>query len=292
VIARLILLLLGLFGVKAALTELLFPSEPVPAPAVLILITLFSLLAIAAALIPFFGGKNWPAEKDVEGKTPSEIFRALYPILSAHLRGRKTAADALIQASRAPEEIILLRLNCEDSFKRPALAVLTNRRYILYRMQSQWVLRALKQIEWSIAKVPVFGDLLSMLVAPFAESYELITCPRDKLYEETMGFADEAVLAGRVRWTKRVDLHWEEVALEFGSVSGKKSVWSGKFEVDLFPRKLRRFFRAPPGFAVEHLAVRVAATHFLAIFEKRLTDLGCQVKRKETSFEIELPSQG
>lgn len=170
--------------------------------------------------------------------------------------------------------------------------MLTNRRYILYRTRAQWVLRALEVIERSIAKVPVLGDLLSFLVAPFAESYELVTCSRDRLYDETMGFADEAVLAGQVPWTKRVDLRWEEVAREFGSVSGKKSFWSGKFEVDLFPRKLRRFFRAPPGFAVEHLAVRAAATHLLAIFEKRLADLGCQVERKETSFEIELPTQG
>ena len=255
-----------------------------------ILILLLSLLAAIAAIVPFFKRDKWPKEKQLKGMPLPEVLAALYPALKvednlarALEKGRPSFVD--------PEEpeVVLLKLNCVNAAKRPSFAIFINKRYLLYRTKIQFGLILLKATGSALDKIPVVGGLVSMMVEPFEESYEVILAPEDPRFHETMGYENSALLAGKVPWHKTCDIALADLPKTVKSVVIKKRTWSGGLGVLFMPHSLKGIFIAPSNFNILQDGQFVAVLKLIECLGSTIANQGLMVKQDEGKVEISLP---
>jgi hypothetical protein len=252
------------------------------------LILLVSILGFAASILPFFKREKWPDEDGLAHKDNAEVLSALYPALSVHDRADNESLNELARMVKDnTEERVILRINCEDSSKKPTLAVLTNRRFLLYRTKRQWFLSILKLVDALLDKVP-FGGIAGMMLEPFGESYEVLVTPKHAVFRETMGYHDREIIAGTVPWHKVCDMSLGDIVAASRSIGIKKAFWPNRLKVEFTPRKLTAIFRIPPDFEIRPVAVRVAAVRLLELFKAEFPHLEYAVDSKSGNIEIEL----
>lgn len=255
-----------------------------------ILVLLLSLLAAVAAIVPFFKRDKWPKEKQLKELPLPDVLAALYPALKVENnlaqtleKDRQTAVDP------NEPEVVLLKLNCVNTAKRPSFAIFTNKRYLLYRTKIQFGLVLLKATESALDKIPVVGGLASMMVKPFEESYEVILAPEDPRFHETMGYEDSALLAGKVPWHKTCEVALADLPRTVRSVEIKKSVWSRGLKVVFMPHSLKGLFKTPSGFTVLQDGQFVAVVKLVEALGPTLTNQRLMVKQDEGKVEISWP---
>jgi hypothetical protein len=284
---------LTLLHIKVAPDPIIIHSQGVPESLTgNVFLLLLSFLAGICALVPFIKRYNWPKERDLEGKNIEEMARLLYPLIRLYDEPSKPLEeDMRLATAPGREELVIARVNGSDNRKRPILAVFTNKRYVLYRTHAQWGLRVLGLIGRLLDKIPVVGGILSMLIEPVAETYELMFIPRDRLCREAMGYDDAELLEGRVPWKTVCNLGWGEVVERSKSVSVRKAFWSDKLVVEFLPRRISGLLRVPTDFGVEQVSVRLALERLVEILEPRLIELGCAVQGGK-KIEVDLEFAG
>lgn len=119
---------------------ILLTQEPAPTStgSSIGLLAFFIFLGIVG-VVPFFEKKHEELAFNSDGSVRRESLHSRYPSLSVYDDRASSDFETAITraASQHDEEVVLLKTNCVDWIKRPALAVLTNRRYLIYRTRSQ-----------------------------------------------------------------------------------------------------------------------------------------------------------
>ncbi len=249
----------------------------------------FSALFIIVAILPFLKRDRWPTESELEKKDMDGQVSAVYPLLSIYDSRAAALIDAIQNGSNpvAPE-MVLLRINCEERSGRPALAVVTNKRYLLYRTDRQWLIRTMKLLkrllDAALDKVP-FGGLLGVLLDPFGDAYEVLTRTKHSRYYETMGYEDAALIGGTVLWHKCCDLPWRELRKQTKGITVKRHSWSEGVSLDFVAMKL--FAKRPPGFIVTQKIAYPVVTHLLEASAAWLAARGWTTKKDGTK-KVEL----
>lgn len=254
-----------------------------------VLALIIGLGATVAGLVPFFKRNKWPKEATLADKNTAEVLAALYPVLKVHGDVTNENLHDLIRAAKdTSREFVLLRINAIDSSGHPAHAVLTNRRYLLFRTKRQWFLSVLKVFDRMLDKVP-FGGLLGLMLEPFGETYEVLISPRHQVNREAMGYKDDELIGGTLPWKKICDLSLAEVVNRSKSIGIKKGMWSETLKVEFAPRKLLKFLSTPSDFEIEPSSARVAIGRLVSIFSKEFAWLKQSVEENASNLEIRWP---
>ena len=247
-----------------------------------ILILILSLVAGLAGVVPFFKRERWPKEKELEKIPLAEMLAAMHPALKVPLDTGLKLEEGL----QSQEEVVLLKVNCINTSQRPSFAILTNRRYLLYRTNIQVGLILLKALGSALDKIPVFGGLVSMLVEPFQESYEMLLSPEERRFHETMGYEDRALLTGKVPWHKSCEVKLADIPATAKSITIEKRFWSRGFKVVFMPLALKGLFKTPSDFIVLQQCELVPIVKLVSALEPTLAAHGCIVKQEEGKISI------
>lgn len=246
----------------------------------------FALLAGLVGLTPFFNRNRFPKAAKLAGADTSEVFRAMYPALKAHGSTDERLLEELEQAALAPDtETVLLKINCEDSNQRPALAVLTNKRYILYRTKRHIPLIILSKLGQLIEKLP-FGGFFSLILNPFGETYKVLVTPEKRVFREAMGYRDSELLTGQVPWKTHCSLTFAELTQHASGVLIVRQYWTNALEVSFAPRKLLRMWKKPPSFTIRQEGARIAIARLVDHFEEHLRARDVLVIRRKEDIVI------
>jgi hypothetical protein len=263
-------------------TLLIDPQYSPRSSGINILILSLSVFAGIAGVVPFFKREKWPKEKDLAGLPLPEMLAALHPALKVPV----DTGSQLEGSLQSVEEVVLLKVNCVNTSKRPSFAILTNRRYLLYRTNIQLGLILLKILGSLLDKIPVFGGLVGMLVEPFQESYEILLSPEERRFHETMGYEDRDLLSGKVPWHKSCEIAVTEIPKRASAITIKKNFWSRGFKVAFMPLTTKGLFKTPPDFIVLQETELLLIRELIGIWEPTLAAHGCAVKLEEGMINI------
>jgi hypothetical protein len=247
-----------------------------------ILILSLSVFAGIAGIVPFFKREKWPKEKDLARLSLPEMLAALHPAFKVPV----DTVSRLEGSLQNTEEVILLKVNCVNTSKRPSFAILTNKRYLLYRTNIQFGLILLKILGSLLDKIPVFGGFVGMLVEPFQESYEILLSPEERRFHETMGYEDRDILAGNVPWHKSCEIAVSEIPRRASAITIKKNFWSRGFKVAFMPLSTKGLFRTPSDFIVLQESALFPIRKLIEIWEPALATHNCTVKLEEGKITI------
>jgi hypothetical protein len=232
----------------------------------------FGLIGVLGVLIPFFVHESWPKEADLASRETAEVLSALYPAIKAHGEPANSDPRDIVQAARdTTEEHVLLRINAKDYTGRPAVAVLTNRRYLLYRTKRQLFREALKSVNKLLEeKSPLLGVVTQMLES-FAETYEVLVTPQRKEYRKTMECRDEQLIAGTTPWKKLYDMSLAEVVNQSRAITVRRAyALSKSLVIEFTPRNFSKILQTPPKLEIEPRSVAVAISRIVDLFRAEL----------------------
>ena len=296
-IARLLLLVVAGFIGWLAIHELgvtagiLARAEEDPLPAVASLLLLTTALFLGfVAVAPFFRRRTGPSPEELRDAPLRQALQSLFPLLAVGERV-EARSPPLATPHGAGPEIVLLKVNGEDSARRAVLAVLTSRRYIIYRTRRQWpriILTATKNL---IGKAP-FGDLMLILFEPFGETWEMLFAPEERRLHKVMAYPDSELISGAVPWRKASDLTIAEVVERAESVSVKRTLWSGVPQIEFMPRTLRGLLKTPPDLVVREKGIEPILVRLVDLFEPDLMRAGCTIERGNGRVAIDLRTAG
>lgn len=296
-IARILLLLVAGFigwlaihelGVSAGIFERAV-EDPLPAVVSLLLLATALFLGFVG-MAPFFRRRTRPSPAELRDAPIQEMLDSLFPLVAIGERvgGR---SPLLPPARKAGPEVVLLKVNGEDTSRRAVLAVLTNRRYLIYRTRRQWPQILLSATKNLIGKAP-FGDVMLILLRPFGETWEMLFAPGDRRLRKVMARPDSELLSGAVPWRKASDLTIAEVVERAESVSLKPTFWSRGYKIEFMPRTLRGLLKTPPDLVVREEDIEPVLSRLVDFFEPDLIEAGCAIERGEGRVMIDLRAAG
>jgi len=266
-------------------------SEKTPTSELLnVLFLVLSVIMALAAIIPFFKRNKWPKEKELEEMEHPEMLAAMHPGLHVPADLLPSLAAGLPNATDPSQpEVVLLKINCWNNAKHPSFAVVTNKRYLLYRTNLQLGLSILKGIAKLIDKIPVFGSFVSMLVEPFIESYEIVLSPELPRFHKNMDHDHHEILSGNVHWHKHCDVALADIPKMAKALSIKRSGWSGLARVVFLPHSLKGIFATPKDFIIPEYCEFVVLHKLLELFGPTFALHGCTVTKEKHKIEISWP---
>lgn len=262
-----------------------------PLPVVVSLLLLATALFLGfVGIAPFFRRPTHPSPAELRDAPIEEMLQSLFPLLAIGERigGR---SPLLPPAGKAGPEVVLLKMNGEDTSRRAVLAVLTNRRYLLYRTRRQWLQILLSATKNLIGKAP-FGDMMLILLKPFGETREMLFAPEDRRLRKVMARSDSELLSGAVPWRKASDLTIAQVVERTESVSLKPTFWSRGYKIEFMPRTFRDLLKMPPDLVVREECIELVLSRLVGFFEPDLIEAGCPIKRDEDRIMIDFRSAG
>lgn len=296
-IARILLLIVAGFVGWLAIHELgvaaaILPraqEDPFPVALSLPMLAMALFLAFVGAA-PFFRRRTRPSPAELRDAPMQHMLQSLFPLLAiGELSGGRS--PLLAAARKAGPEVVLLKVNGEDPARRAVLAVLTNRRYLIYRTRRQWPQTILAATKSLVGKAPL-GDLMLILFEPFGETYEMLFAPEERRLRKVMARPDSELLSGAVPWRKASDLTIAEVVERAESVSLKPTFWSGGHKIEFMPRTLRRLLKTPPDLVVREEDIEPILSRLVDFFEPDLVKAGCTIKRGKGRVMIDLRVAG
>lgn len=277
-IARLLLIALAVFGLMNS-----FNASSTK-------VSIWSVLAFGAiglaGLIPFFGRK--PKKPEIKSAADGRhSLHSLFPATQVYdNRASQDFESTFIQAANQGEtEIVLVKVNCLDHMKCPALAILTNRRYIVYRTRTIWLLTARRLMEKPFEEVPG-GKMFLLLLEPFGETYEILLRRREKFFSWVMAHDDDDLIAGKTRWHKVADVSLAKIWSETESIEVAKKIWSEGLRVTFYWAKASAIFKTNCDISIprehEYEAYRYLASLLLDYLKVR----GCDITSTENRLKI------
>jgi len=250
-----------------------------------------ALALFAVAVIPFFGARRRLDERRVSGGALATVIKDVRPLISC---SPDVLAPAELQESflNGGVERILLKVNGSVG-GIPSLLIITNRRLLIYRTQSN-VLPTIGRVvsrllDTGAEKVPG-GGLVMLAIEPFFETFDVLFLREEAGWRENLGFEDAEILQGSVPWKKLSDVELVDLP------KAVKSVWIGKdwllrsASVRFYPRSLGKLFSLPKDFDLSDFVGVTAINRIAAELQPLLTAAGCTAVIKPRSLDLALPA--
>ena len=127
--------------------------------------------------------------------------------------------------------------------KRHCLLVVTNRRWMVFHIESLWKMRRANFFSAIVQQLPLIGGLLWSLIVRSRLRKQLRQGTLHRLMEEVMGREDDYWLASETK--ALVDLAYHEFFQQVGEVQVKRTRWSSGAKIVLLPQKITHLFRIP-----------------------------------------------
>lgn len=284
---RILLLLLGGSAFYAALKGLTQQFS------VVYLVALgFGLVLALIALLPTLLEERWPKEKDLEQRETGDALSKLYPAIKAHGDPSSNDLGDLVRAARdETAERVLLRVNAKDG-EVPVLAVLTNRRLLLFRTKRRSLHIVAKIFDELLEKIPG-GKILGEMFEAFGEAYEVLFKPKRKEFLETMEQRDEELLEGKTppRWKKTHDMTHVEIVRLCQQLTIRRAFGLAKtLVVEFTPRNFSKILQTPPQLEIEPRSTAVVANRLVDLFRSEFKWPDSSVVKAGSMLVIKWPA--